>query len=189
MQLAPAVVDGKPQLMTLKTSEFSGSTLTLNFEYATSIEAGKPYIIKWTSGGNRTNPSFSNVIIENVNKAVATDYVTFAGFFSPVRLDANDKTVLYLGAGNKLYWPSANMTVGSCRAVFVLNGLTAGDPAANARAFVLNFGDESTGITTTNYTNDTNSDGAWFTLDGRKLSQKPSQHGIYIKNGKKVVIK
>jgi hypothetical protein len=84
--------------------------------------------------------------------------------------------------------------MGSCRAVFRLhNGLAVGDlptpGQANARAFVLNFGDESTGITTTNDTNDTNSDGAWFTLDGRKLSQKPSQHGIYIKNGKKVVIK
>ena len=112
--------------------------------------------------------------------------MTFIGFFSPASLDANDKSVLYLGAGNKLYYPSAAMTVNACRAVFALNGLTAGEPSANTRAFVLNFGDESTGITTTN---DTNSDNAWFTLDGRKLSQKPSQHGIYIKNGKKVVIK
>ena len=110
-------------------------------------------------------------------------------YATPVSLDANDKTVLYLGAGNKLYYPSAAMTVNACRAVFVLNGLTAGEPQQSARAFVLNFGDESTGITTTNYTNDTNSDNVWFTLDGRKLSQKPSQHGIYIKNGKKVVIK
>ena len=79
------------------------------------------------------------------------------------------------------------MTIGSCRGYFKLkDGLTAGDLSSQARAFVLNFGDESTGITTTN---DTNSDNAWFTLDGRKLSQKPSQHGIYIKNGKKVVIK
>lgn len=179
------------KLKTLGSTSFNSETgtLTLNFIDATAIEAGKPYIIKWTSGGDRTNPSFSNVIIENVNKAVVTDYVTFIGFFSPVSLEANDKTVLYLGAGNKLYYPSAAKTVNACRAVFVLNGLTAGEPSADARAFKLNFGDESTGITTTNYTNDTNTDGAWYDMQGRRLSGKPSQHGIYIKNGKKVVIK
>ena len=119
---------------------------------------------------------------------MSQDHSTFTGFFSPVSLKANDKTVLYLGADNKLYYPSADRTVGSCRAVFALNGLTAGEKA-KARAFVLNFGDESTGITTTNYTNDTNTDGAWYDMQGRRLSGKPSQHGIYIKNGKKVVIK
>lgn len=31
--------------------------------------------------------------------------------------------------------------------------------------------------------------GEWFMLDGRKVSGKPSQKGIYIRNGKKVVIK
>ena len=31
--------------------------------------------------------------------------------------------------------------------------------------------------------------GVAFTLDGRKLSKKPMQKGIYVKNGKKVVIK
>lgn len=178
------------KLKTLGSTSFNSETgtLTLNFIDATTIEAGKPYIIKWTSGEDKTDPSFSNVTIDNDYNAVTTDYVNFVGSFSPISLAVGDKTVLYLGAGNKLYYPSAAKTVNACRAVFALKGLTA-DEKAKARAFVLNFGDESTGITTTNDTNDTNSDGAWFTLDGRKLSQKPSQHGIYIKNGKKVVIK
>ena len=30
---------------------------------------------------------------------------------------------------------------------------------------------------------------AWYSLDGRKLDGKPSAKGMYIKNGKKVVIK
>ena len=34
-----------------------------------------------------------------------------------------------------------------------------------------------------------NEAGAWYTLDGRKLSGKPAQKGIYIHNGKKVAIK
>ena len=63
-----------------------------------------------------------------------------------------------------------------------------------ARAFHLDFGDgEQTGITTTNYTNltnYTNSAGAgWYTVDGRKLSGKPTKKGVYIQNGRKLVIK
>ena len=34
-----------------------------------------------------------------------------------------------------------------------------------------------------------NESGDWFTLDGKKLSDKPSAKGIYIHNGTKVVIK
>ena len=49
--------------------------------------------------------------------------------------------------------------------------------------------DESTGITTTDYTDYTDEADAWFTLDGRRLQGKPSTKGLYIKDGKKTVIK
>jgi hypothetical protein len=29
----------------------------------------------------------------------------------------------------------------------------------------------------------------WFTIDGRRLAEKPSARGIYINNGRKVAIK
>ena len=182
-------------LKTLGTSSFDNTTgvLTLNFTDATSIEAGKPYLIKWTSGEDRKNPLFSNVTIIIDDKAVITDNVTFAGSFSPFSLEANDRTVLYLGADNTLYYPSADMTVGSCRAVFKLNGITAGDLAQQARAIVLNFGNGETatgiiGIGSTRTDTDKN-DGYWYDLQGRKLSGKPTQKGIYINHGNKVVIK
>jgi len=166
-----------------------------------AIEGGRPYLVKWTkpdgydgheSDYDITAPVFSGVTINGImGGAAGSMYVDMMGTVSPVTLTANDRSVLYLGAGNTLYYPSVALTIRSCRAYFALhNGITAGDLPTQARAFVLNFGEgESTGITTTNYTNDTNTDGAWFTLDGRKLSHKPSQHGIYIKNGKKLVIK
>ena len=34
-----------------------------------------------------------------------------------------------------------------------------------------------------------NEAGAWYDLSGRKLDGKPAQSGIYIKNGRKIVIK
>jgi hypothetical protein len=75
----------------------------------------------------------------------------------------------------------------ACRAYFQLNGLKVGDANSGVRAFKLNFGEgETTEIQTTNFTNYTNKAGAWFTIDGRKLSGEPTTKGIYIFNGKKV---
>ena len=79
------------------------------------------------------------------------------------------------------------MTIGAMRAYFQLNGITVED-FARARMF---FGedDEATGIfSTTNLTNYTNSD-TWYDLSGRRLSGKPTRPGIYIENGRKLVIK
>lgn len=52
----------------------------------------------------------------------------------------------------------------------------------------------SNGISTAIGTLDTRTgeislDDAWFSLDGHRLSGKPSKKGLYIWNGKKVVIK
>ena len=105
-----------------------------------------------------------------------------------------EKPTPYPGANNKLYYQTASdFTVNACRGYFQLKqGLTVGEPANGVRAFVLNFGDdETTGIISIEngklkIENDAD---AWFTLDGRRLSAKPSRAGVYINNGKKVVIK
>ena len=114
--------------------------------------------------------------------------VSFVGCYSPFTLYANDRTNLYLGAGNILYYPSTDVTINSCRAYFTLNGIMVGDISTEANAFVLNFGDETTSIEHLPLTID-HSDGAWYSIDGRKLSGKPTQKGIYIKDGKKMVVK
>ena len=208
-QLAPA------KLMTLSSSAFAGQELTLNFEDATTIEPGKPYIIKWTrpdgytvdGGFDITNPVFTGVTIPSgytssdaITAALATascstDYVTFIGTYGPTAIYTDPATNLYLGAGNKLYYPSSAKDINSFRAYFQLNnGLTAGTPdtSTGVRAFVLNFGDndETTGIIpTTNFTNYTNSDSdAWYDLSGRKLSGKPTKPGLYINNGRKILV-
>ena len=52
------------------------------------------------------------------------------------------------------------------------------------------IGGESSGIIVINneqLTND-NEAGAWYTIDGRRLTSKPAKTGLYIHNGKKVVI-
>jgi hypothetical protein len=80
------------------------------------------------------------------NTNAETTYMDFVGSFSPVSFTANDRTRLFLGAANSLYYPNEAMDVGSCRAYFQLKGgltagcLTAGENASGVRAFNLNFG-------------------------------------------------
>ncbi len=188
---------------TLESASFSNGTLTLNFSEngLTAIKAGKPYIVKWddtesTEQTDITNPEFSGVTISNtLNNVNISGVLTFKGIFSPYAIEGEDRTLLYLGGDNKLYYPNDEMTIGSCRAYFKLaDGLTAGKPttagAKGINNFVLNFNDdETTGITSTNYTNSTNSCDAWYSIDGRRLTGKPTQKGVYINNGKQIVIK
>ena len=145
---------------------------------------------------NLVNPMFKEVTISDAAANVSTDYVDFVGTYSPVSIYTNEKTNLYLGADNKLYYPTAtDFTVNACRGYFQLkNGLSAGDsadPNAGVRAFVLNFGDgETTGIISVHDSEFmVNGSDAWYTIDGRKLSGKPTQCGVYVSNGRKVVIK
>jgi hypothetical protein len=115
--------------------------------------------------------------------------VTFRGNYDAQSFDAEDKSILLVG-GNNLYWPQAGASIKACRAYFQLNGLTIGDTNNQVREFHLNFGDgDTTGIKTTNFTNYTNKAGVWFTLDGRKLNEKPTTKGIYVNRGRKIVIK
>ena len=179
------------KLMTLSTSSFSGGTLTLNFEDATTIEAGKPYIVKWTAGGaNIENPIFTGVTVSNATAPIETVSVDFIGITSPVTLTGGDRTKLYLGAANTLYYPSADVTINSCRAYFELKGgISAGDKPNSVQTFVLNFGGEETDIIPIENGRLKRENEFWFSIDGRKLTDKPSAKGIYINNGHKVVIK
>ena len=80
------------------------------------------------------------------------------------------------------------MTINALRAYFQLNDITVEDFARD-RMF---FGEEeeTTGIfsATLNDKGQMIND-KWYTLDGRRLSGKPTHPGIYIENGRKLVIK
>ena len=67
---------------------------------------------------------------------------------------------------------------------------TAANPVSNAssiQGMTFNFGNSTTGITTVTTTE--NSSDVWYTLDGQRLNSMPTQKGVYINNGKKVIIR
>jgi hypothetical protein len=105
-----------------------------------------------------------------------------------------NKSVLYLGADNTLYYPNGEMTIGACRAHFRLNSITA-DDQNTVRSIVLNFGDEQSGAEASGISEfSDNSDYSdysekWFSLDGRRLGGKPTTPGIYLHQGRKTMVK
>ena len=201
---------------TLASSTLSSNgTLTLNFsEDLHSIEAGKAYIIKWNKPaeedeeaeeyeGNEEyegddteyddiqDPIFSDVTVTrdapNSEFQGTFDYL-FLGCFDPYRLTPGDQTELYLGANNTLYFPSegSNVTIGAFRGYFEKTIHT----DAPIRAIKLNFGDEENGIKEiTTDSNSSNPSNLYISLDGLRLLSQPATPGIYIHNGRKVMIK
>ena len=181
----------------LESASISGSTLTLTFgDAVTTLEAGTPYIIKWTSGDNLVSPVFSGVTIDadadgNYDNGVSGDErVRFLGTYKSTAFDAEDKSILLMGGENTLYYPTAGAGIGAQRAYFKIGS----DGALLARrltAFNIDFGDdEATGIISLSTdSKDSKDNAAWYSLDGRKLQGKPSRAGVYINNGIKIVIK
>jgi len=164
-------------------SSMSNETLASNLGSGWEIRDGQ---VVPKMADNIVNPVFSNVLISDATANVSTTYVDFIGNFSSVTLAGGDKSVLYLGTNNQLYYPAANRTINACRAYFQLN-LSDGE---DVKAFVLSF-DEDDADAISRPTPDPSRNGgeAWYDLNGRKLSGKPTHAGVYIYNGKKQIIK
>ena len=180
----------------LTSASISGSTLTLTFgDAVTTLKAGTPYIIKWASGDNIVSPVFSGVTISTEkndydNAAEGDARVRFLGTYDALTFSSEPQnSILLLGDDNKLHYAGAGH-LGACRAYFKI-----GDGVSAARqltGFDIDFGEgETTGILNIEHStlNIEHSADAWFTLDGRKLSDKPSVKGVYVNNGRKVIIK
>ena len=166
--------------------------LTLKFSAApATITAGTPFIIKWNNTGvNLVNPVFTGVTISSTaaQEVASTDEkVKFVGQYSPFAITAdNINEILYVASGNKIGYAAGARTLKSCRAHFWVkpNGTS-----ATARAINIDWGDgETTSITLVNADSENAASGIYM-LDGRKLSDVPTTKGVYIVNGKRIVVK
>ena len=88
----------------------------------------------------------------------------------------------YAFNGLQFVWVKNAIAVGANKAWLTIN---TGVPSA--RGITLVFDDETTKIANTNITNITNGD--WYDLNGRKLDKMPTKKGVYLFNGRKVVVK
>jgi len=171
----------------LSSASFADGTLTLNFANAASIEAGKPYLVKVAANTDLSTAPFTEAIVSKDAQPFTSTNVDFIPTLGATTIpDGDTKAVLFLAAGNKLLNPSAlPANIKGFRAYFQLKG----EAASQARAFSIDFGDgEDSGIIAIGTDRAASTDNATYTLDGRRIS-KATQKGVYIQNGKKVIIR
>ena len=160
----------------------------------TEIVAGTPYIIKWAAANsNIENPVFNNVRICKTPNNMEIDLgngksITFKGTYTKLCYTEDSPSILFLGENNTLWYPKNGATIGAQRAYFELTGITAGEATPVVRSITLNFGDEETGVVPMNDVQ-SQKDNIVYDLQGRRWSNDQMRKGLYILNGRKVVIK
>lgn len=85
--------------------------------------------------------------------------------------------------GNKFWYSTGGTKIKAFRAYFMLNDVLSNGAEAKVRFMVDEDAAAIEGITSDM------EDGVWYTLDGRQLNGKPTEKGVYIVDGKKVLIK
>lgn len=175
----------------LRTYEGRCENNIVYFATVDNIEAGKPYIMK---PGNAVvqNPTFEGVSMvatdldTNGNPQAVGDASTvqMKGIYNHVTL-VQDKTNIYIGAGNKFYYPA---DAEACQ----MNGLRAyfivpeGTDIKKLRA---NLDGATTSLGEIFDTEESNT--PVYNLQGQCVGNSLStlKSGIYVQNGKKVVVK
>lgn len=145
----------------LESSSLVDNTLTLNFENATSIEAGKPYLVKVSA--DVEVGAFDLATVSGSATPTQTSFVDFIPTLGKTLVSESAENVLFLGAGNKLYNPSeSNQHMKGFRAYFQLKDGNTGGNNAKLRSFRLDFGDgePTTGILSVEYETPEAEDGA-----------------------------
>lgn len=156
----------------------------MNFKASTTIEAGKPYIVK--PANTVVNPTFTGVNI------VASDPVQLGenGFFMQGTYGAktdllDDGTNLFLGEGNKFYKPAKGSTkMKGMRAYFIV------PQGTNLAALRANIDGATTAIDELTTVVEQPTDNRIYNLQGQFVGTSfEGLHGVYVQNGKKVLVK
>lgn len=175
----------------LRTYEGDFNNNIANFKVVDNIEAGKPYLLK---PGNTVveNPTFEEVSVvatnldADKNPQAVGDAAMFQmkGIYNHVTL-AQNETNLYLGEGNLFYSPAdaEACEMNGLRAYFIvpentdINKLRANiDGTATSLGAIFNTEENNAPV---------------YNLQGQRVGSSLGslKSGIYIKNGKKVVVK
>ena len=157
----------------------------MNFDHSTTIEAGKPYIVKPTK--EVVDPSFTSVNIEaTAAKKVGADGYFMQGIYSAKTDLTTDGTNLFIGDGNKFYKPAGTTTarMKGLRAFFIV------PQGTNLAALRANIDGATTAIDELTTVVEQPTDNRIYNLQGQFVGTSfEGLHGVYVQNGKKVLVK
>lgn len=157
----------------------------MNFKASTTIEAGKPYIVKPTK--TVVDPTFTGVNIVEIDPVKSGENGFYMqGIYSAKTDLATDGTNLFLGDGNKFYKPAGNTTarMKGLRAFFIV------PQGTNLAALRANIDGATTAIDELTTVVEQPTDNRIYNLQGQFVGTSfEGLHGVYVQNGKKVLVK
>ncbi|MBQ2524828.1 MAG: BspA family leucine-rich repeat surface protein, partial [Prevotella sp.] len=120
------------ELAELSGTHMDNETLYFDFAPADAITAGVPYLI-YVSDAVESPITFNAVTVKNGTQPVTTSLADFIPVFDVTTLDNGNENILFLGANNTLYYPSASSgAMKGFRAYFEVKG-----EAQGAKAMVM----------------------------------------------------
>lgn len=157
---------------------FSGfSENVLTFATADTITAGTPFLVKLAQEAE--NPTFTLVNLKSDiasnTRTVTHNGASMIGIFD--RTDIGTGGLFLTASGELKKASSGNTMLKGLRAYFTVPGTTTARLMIDDDAMVID-------MVETAPTND-----RWYAPDGRRYSTQPTRRGIYIKDGKKVIIR
>jgi hypothetical protein len=169
-------------LYTISSVSTTDGTATLSDAIATA-PSSTPLLV-FNSGA--TDQTFLLIPADAEPNLALTVADEFVGTLEATTIAASTEgTTNYALNGKAFVFVKNAIEIGANKAYLSVTTPTSGQLHAPALSIV--FGGDTTSIANTNLTNLTND--AWYDLNGRKLNAKPTTKGVYIQNGKKVVIK
>lgn len=166
--------------------------LTVNF-VATDLSEGfygnYPYLVKTSKDITEflvtatIDPDEEDAVAEFTNGKTGPKKEVYGSLIGTYHAgDAIPNNGLFL-SGNKFWYSAGATKIKAFRAYFMLNEVLSGVAEAKVRFMVDEDAAAIEGITPDM------ENGVWYTLDGRQLNGKPTEKGVYIVDGKKVLIK
>ena len=151
----------------------SGESASMKFASASSIEAGKPYIVK--TGSDVTEISVTDKTFGTPASSVSDNGVNMIGNIGQTTIPEGSFYISNEGSLKKL--TAASATLKGFRAYFTVND------GSSVKALSFDFDDDATGLKDLNDFKDSND--LIYNLAGQRMSKM--QKGINIINGKKIL--
>jgi len=160
-------------------AELVGTKITLHEVANRVVDAGEGVVLKTIGGGNPEMTLTTSASGDSQNNSLA-------GVSAPAGVTADGTTYVLNNGTNGVgfYKLKAGKTLGVGKAYLTYSGTTA------PGFFGLDVDNENTTAINEHELNESHElSGAWYTLSGVRLNAKPTQKGLYIVNGKKIMIK
>ena len=171
------------------TTGTEGVTLHFTPEAEGGIKANKAYLLYLTDDVTEAK-TFSGVTLEPAGTCTTTvkannnDVYTFQGILKPTTLTTNGTQYFLNSADTYFVLPLNNTSQMKATRAYII--VPAPAAPAQGRQYCFNFNGTTTAID--NVTVSGMEDGTWYTISGIRIN-RPAAKGVYIHNGRKVIVK